>query len=179
MSRFGTGTLNLTAQQSSTSDSNRNNSCSRAVLHKALACTIAYFLTWSWGIATYSIFVAGKEVPLALMYMHSIFQSLQGVYNLLVFMHPNVMAAKKSQGADLSWGKAFAKTFWSSLGFGKSKNQENTQPIGAKKNDPAPIANDSSKSGNQPSRDHCNSPDTAEEEKCEIQAHGCDDLESS
>jgi len=177
MSRFGTGTLDLTAQQSSTSNPNRNTSCSRAVLHKALACTIAYFLTWSWTIAVQMIWWTEKEPPPALHYMMVIFQPLQGFCNFLIFMQPKVMAAKKSHGADLSWGKAFATAFWSSLGFSKSKNKEDK---GAEKNIPVTIATDDSRSRKQQSHDQHRSSNTAEEEKTEIKAHiDCDDLESS
>ena len=195
MSRFGAGTLNPSTQQSPPSNTNRDNSYSRVVLHKALAYTIAYYLTWGWGIAGETMVLAGKEVPLTLSYMWTIFESLQGLYNLLIFMHPKVLAVKKSQGGDLSWGKAFATSFWSGVGFVKSKNKENTQPAGAKKN--APVIDGSrthtavnstptgggssmSRSGNKPSHDHTKSPGTVEEEKHEIQAHvgSGDDLES-
>ena len=63
----------------SSSNSNQEHSNSRGVVHRALAYTIAYFLTWT--IPTITTILGDTEVhiPLALLYLAVIFNPLQGV----------------------------------------------------------------------------------------------------
>ncbi len=54
--------------------------------------------------------------PLGVTYVTSIFGPLQGFFNLLVFMLPKVIAAKKSKRRGekkVTWCEAFKKAFWS------------------------------------------------------------------
>eukprot|EP00956_Cyclotella_meneghiniana_P018752 scaffold31518_cov56-Cyclotella_meneghiniana.AAC.8 len=119
MARYGTGALDTASEQSS-SNQNRDRTYSRAVLNKAIAYSLSYFLTWGWGIGAtiMGLVTSGVEttLPLPYSYLLIIFNQLEGLFNLLIFIHPKVIATKKSHGADnLSWPRAFVTTFWSGL----------------------------------------------------------------
>ena len=63
----------------SSSNSNQEHSNGRGVMHRALAYSIAYFLTWSWYLIIGLLYGAGVPPPLALDYLATIFNPLQGV----------------------------------------------------------------------------------------------------
>ena len=101
-------------KKSSRSNSNQEYTMSRAVFHRALAYSAAYFLTWGWAILSVILKLAGvwnPRAPIVYDYFGNIFNPLQGFFNLLIFMHPNVMRAKRSPGDDISWCRAFAQVF--------------------------------------------------------------------
>eukprot|EP00579_Thalassiosira_antarctica_P017786 CAMPEP_0201945186 /NCGR_PEP_ID=MMETSP0903-20130614/53774_1 /ASSEMBLY_ACC=CAM_ASM_000552 /TAXON_ID=420261 /ORGANISM="Thalassiosira antarctica, Strain CCMP982" /LENGTH=321 /DNA_ID=CAMNT_0048488247 /DNA_START=56 /DNA_END=1018 /DNA_ORIENTATION=- len=74
----------------SSSNSNQEHSNSRGVMHRVLAYSIAYFLTWSWAIIMGILWQAGVPIPLAIIYLSSIFTPLQGLFTLIIFMQPKV-----------------------------------------------------------------------------------------
>jgi len=96
---------------SSRSNSNQNNSTSRVVMIRARAYTAAFFLTWSWFTAIIVLGIAGVSPPVAVWYLYDIFTPLQGFWNLMIFMYPKVMKAKRSQGGNLSWCQATTEAF--------------------------------------------------------------------
>lgn len=124
---------------SPTSSQERNKS--RAVLHRAIAYSIAYFLAWSFVIIHISLILAGIEWPTSLSYLTSIFNPLQGYYNFVIFIYPKVLTAKRSKRDNLTWCQAFAKAFRSRGGDstrnrGQPNNRimqenNNMQPSGA------------------------------------------------
>lgn len=69
-------------EQTSTSNQNQRQSNSRAVMHRALAYSTSYFLTWSWFIIGTFCELAGMEWPTILWYLANIFNPLQGVRRL-------------------------------------------------------------------------------------------------
>ena len=115
MARYGTGALHTSSEQSP-SDQNRDRSYSRAVLNRAIAYSRSYFLTWGWVIGAGIMALLEVEIPLPYLYLWAIFNQLEGLFNLLIFMHPKVLAVKKSSETDnISWPRAFVKTFLSGL----------------------------------------------------------------
>ena len=91
----------------------RHRSRSRAVLYKAFAYAVAGFLTWVFNFVNVGIDAAGMKVPVGLEYWTHIFTPLQGLYNLLIFMYPEVISAKRSKKDNLTWPQAIMKAFWS------------------------------------------------------------------
>jgi len=97
MRRYGAGT--------------QNNSTGRVVMVRARAYTASYLLTWSCYIARVVLRLAGVPTPLAVEYLIAIFTPLQGCWNLMIFMYPKVMKAKRSRGGNLSWCQATTEAF--------------------------------------------------------------------
>jgi len=106
------------------SNSNRNNSTSHVVMIRARAYTIAYFMTWGWLFVQIALEIAGSDVaygkdgkdwttptPAIFVYLITIFIPLQGLWNLLIFMYPKVMKAKRARGGNLSWCEAIIEAF--------------------------------------------------------------------
>jgi len=110
---------------------------SRLVMYKGVAYSCSWLLTW--GLVLIINFVAsiGATPPLPIIYVAYVFLPLQGLFNLTIYMHPKILAAKKSKRENLSWWKAFVKAFWSK-GAGKKKMKGGggrsgpTRRIGAK-----------------------------------------------
>eukprot|EP00956_Cyclotella_meneghiniana_P018776 scaffold31604_cov39-Cyclotella_meneghiniana.AAC.8 len=66
-----------------------------------------------------------ETLPLPYIYLGAIFGPLEGFFNLLICMHPKVLALKKSNGTDnTSWPRAFVKTLWSGV-VGRDSSQNN------------------------------------------------------
>jgi len=94
---------------------NRDSTQSRAVLHRATAYSVSYFLTWIWWIVYMVVKLAGAwptEVPpptwtVAFFYVWNFFNPLQGLWTFLIYLHPKVVSAKKSSGGNTSWFGAF------------------------------------------------------------------------
>lgn len=141
MKRYGERTLNTTQTESARSEvrgsvmlsisrslkrlasslserqSDRGES-GRAILNKAAAYSMSYFLAWMPSIIGFILVMAGipaHEMPLAIMYMINIFNPLEGFFNLLIFVQPKVMAARQAPGADISLLGAFGKVIWKGL----------------------------------------------------------------
>jgi hypothetical protein len=109
---------------------NRTNSNSRAILHKAVAYSLAYLLAWGWAIVSLILTVAGVEISSVMWYFMAIFMPLQGFYNLLIFVHPRVVKIKTSGGSSLSWHRAFVRVLWFGLigtGIKPSAQQKRTK----------------------------------------------------
>jgi len=96
---------------SSHSNSSQNNSTSRVVMVRARAYTVAFLLTWSWFTILLVVEIVGRYPPLALLYLTNFFTPLQGFWNLMIFMYPKVMKAKRSRGGNLSWCQATTEAF--------------------------------------------------------------------
>ena len=87
----------------------------------------------------------GVQIPLPYLYLWTVFFPLEGFFNLLIFMHPKVLAVKKCSGTNnISWPRAFVKTFW--LGLTSRDSSQNNKARAAasdnkkKKNDHAALA---------------------------------------
>ena len=135
MARFGEGSLRQPVDSSRTASSSRSNARSlissirssitsrnnstrntqnsRAVLHKAFAYTMAFFLAWGWPIGSNIMKLAGVKVPIPYLYFSVILQPLAGLYNLYIFIHPKVMAMRSR--SSVSWCKAVGVVVWSGL----------------------------------------------------------------
>jgi len=81
---------------------------SRNVMYKAAAYSCAFFLVWTPSII---VKIVGNW-PIPLEYIHGILNPLQGLFNLLIYMHPRILAAKRSKHKNISWCQAFGKAFW-------------------------------------------------------------------
>ena len=119
ISRFGAGSLDVSAQP----NTNRDNS--RAVLYKAIAYAAAYWLSWGWTVGATIMILAGIEIvdiPLGYLYLWNIFGPLEGFFNLCIFIRPKVVAAKRrgQRGSNISWCRALSRVFWSGLVGGNS-----------------------------------------------------------
>jgi len=98
------------SERTSNTRSNQASSQRRAVLHKAVAYSTSYFLAWSFGVIGVSFSIANVEWPHFVWYMSVILNPLQGLFTLLIFIHPRVMSARTTK--QLSWCQAFAEAFW-------------------------------------------------------------------
>jgi len=92
-------------------DHHPRNKYGPTVVHKAIAYSSAWFITFGFYIIGYVFIFAGKPWPIGMAYLNSILLPLQGVFNLIIFMHPKVVLAKKDK--KLTWCGAFKKAFWS------------------------------------------------------------------
>jgi len=90
--------------------SSSRQSMSRLFVHRAMAYSASFFLTWGWYMAQNVFTVSELPVPLALKYLVAIFNPLQGFFNLLIYVQPKVAQAKR-EGNGISWRGAFAKAF--------------------------------------------------------------------
>ena len=120
LTRYGAGTLSPSAEQSSNTDdresgtslagrlnrvrgaveqalstqSQQERKKSRTILYRALSYSLAYLLTWGFVIVRISVIIAGEEWPTTIWYLASIFNPLQGLYNLLIYyLQPKVLKA--------------------------------------------------------------------------------------
>jgi len=103
---------------------------SRAVLQRALAYTCSFFLTWTFLLIEIIIGAAGAEVPIAILYLVSIFAPLQGSWNLFIFIYPKVIAAK-AKGSDVTWWTAFVSVIF----FARKSPDETQNGRGQKKDE--------------------------------------------
>lgn len=94
---------------------------SRSILYKGVAYSFSLFVTWaSYLPAVFLTYFSAAKMPILLVYVTIIFNPLQGVYNLSIYMQPRVLSAKKSKKDNLSWWQAFVKAFWSKGGEKKT-----------------------------------------------------------
>lgn len=91
-----------------------SSSNSSAVMRRAFAFTISYALTWSFPFMVTCFNIANKEWPLVVWYLYSIFNPLQGFYNLFIFLQPKVSRIKSDGGDDFTWFQAIIEGIWSS-----------------------------------------------------------------
>ena len=132
---------------------------SRIIVHKALAYTIAYFVTYTFPLITSVQYFAGKETSFALSMLSSIFYPLQGFFNFLVFVYPKVTSAKRSK-KNPSWFQAFV-TALKSRGDKRKRRSDLRSPGPKKKNRMAMMMKLRSKK--RPTAERL------EEEKCEVE----------
>lgn len=112
MSRYGESSLEV----SSSSNNTKTKSNSRAILHRAAAYSFSYTMAFVWPIIMNILDLAqvewkGTKPGLILGYLWNIL-SLEGFFNLLIFIHPRVVTAKRNKGSNLSWCGAFASVLW-------------------------------------------------------------------
>lgn len=91
---------------------------SRLILYKGIGYSSVWLLTWGpvsvlHAIKHFAPKTTSKELIIALLYITFTLCPLQGVYNLLIYMHPKILSAKRSTRTSLSWRQAFVKAFWS------------------------------------------------------------------
>merc|ERR1712038_277414 len=154
-----------------TTRSNNARSQSRAVMHKAFGYSFAWFLSHGMAIIYYVVhfivFVAAKKHHLVVLaYIISIFHPLQGLFNLLIFMFPKIVAAKNSRRENLSWRQAFWRALWS-RGNDRKKHALRNSNLRSKRHS----KKKRNANGLVPFEFAMNNPDAPppEEEKCEIQ----------
>ena len=60
---------------------------------------------------------AGVDIPIWYAYLWVTFVPLEGFFNLCIFIHPKVVAAKRrgQRGSDISGCQALDRVFWSGL----------------------------------------------------------------
>jgi len=95
---------------------------SRAVMRRAFAYSLSYFLTWIWSIL-YAILVLAGVLPIKPMpkweigywYVWNFFLPLQGMWTFLIFLYPKVVGKRRSSGGSISWFKAFRIALWSAV----------------------------------------------------------------
>ena len=93
-----------------TSRSNNARCQKRAVLYMAMSYSLTWGLTW---IPIYiDLFILDHEASVVLA---AVFQPLQGLYNLIVYMSPKVRHARNTKRGKLPWCQAIAKA-WMSKG---------------------------------------------------------------
>jgi len=80
MASYGASTLNATQ---TASDQQPDRSNSRIVLHRSIAYSASYFLTWGFFIIGSCFDIANKEWPTPLLYLINTFNPLQGVSRLV------------------------------------------------------------------------------------------------
>jgi len=81
---------------------------SRAVMHRAAAYSMGYFMTWVWTIVYFVVVGAGGDLPKQYFYVMVFFVPLQGLWTLVIYIHPNAGKAKRSADGNISWPRAFA-----------------------------------------------------------------------
>ncbi len=99
---------------------NTMQSQSRVVMYKSFAYTFAWFLSYGLYILQWVFWIARSKLPIAIDYIAFICFPLQGFFNLVIFMHPRVISAKKSTRENLTWCQAISTAFWSK---GKDRNR--------------------------------------------------------
>jgi hypothetical protein len=97
---------------------------SRAVMHKAMAYSFSWLISWIWIILHFFV----RSHNSFILYAGVTFLPLQGVYNLAIFMFPKVIGAKKSKREKLSWRQAFVKAFWSKGGRNNRRTRRCSAP---------------------------------------------------
>ncbi len=92
--------------------SNNVQSRSRAIMHRAIQYSFAWFL--SFGIYLIVVSSGGRYSILG-NYFTSIFVPLQGLFNLCIYMYPKVISARKARHGreKISWCMAISEAFWS------------------------------------------------------------------
>ncbi len=105
--------------------SNKTRSKSRAVMRKAIGYSFAWLLSFgAFLVGTAIDLIGGGGYPLMIGYIVNMFVPLQGLFNLLIFMYPKIMAARKIRRRGekkISWFHAFSRAFWSTGNDRKNK----------------------------------------------------------
>jgi len=98
-------------------------------MHKAFGYSSAWLLSYGVNILSIVIGIATSGNYITLKYITYIFVPLQGFFNLLIYMYPKVIYAKKSRkrgDEDVSWCQAICTAFWSRGNAGKRKGVRGT-----------------------------------------------------
>ena len=102
----------------------------RQVIFKVFAYVCVWLLTWIFYVpaATLLLVFNSSNPPRALLYMLVIFQPLQGLYNLAIYMHPKIPSAKRKSKGDnnVTWWRAFVTAFWSKGSNRKKRGRRNS-----------------------------------------------------
>ena len=83
------------------------------ILNRALAYTLAFFLTFLFPIIISTRTLIGYESGPALSILARMLFPLQGFFNFLVFIHPKVLHAKRRSRENITWFGAFKKAIQS------------------------------------------------------------------
>lgn len=110
-------------------ESNANRSNSRLVLNRAIAYSGSYFLTWSFGMIGTGFSAANVEWPTAIRYLTNIFNPLQGFFNFVIYIFPNVMRAKSRGGDNTTWFQPEAVIESSKILTEFRKHVDNVEPF--------------------------------------------------
>eukprot|EP00979_Chaetoceros_neogracilis_P017690 scaffold10266_cov294-Chaetoceros_neogracile.AAC.10 len=104
VSRLKASWVNLWTSRRATR-SNNTKKQSRAILHKAMAYSLAYMLTYFFAYVTSVQYWAGYQTSSTLRLFVSILCPLQGFFNFLVFIQPKVANIRRKK--KLSWFQSF------------------------------------------------------------------------
>ncbi len=88
---------------------------SRAVMRKAFGYSFAWFLSFGMYIILVVLTLLGIDTTKALYVTH-ICLPLQGLFNLVIYLYPKVINARKKsmrEGENISWCRALSRAFWS------------------------------------------------------------------
>ena len=97
----------------------KKRSNSRLFLYKGVAYSRSWLLSWGlWAIITSLVRATdkGEALPAISFPLISLMHAtlpLQGLFNLTIYMHPKILAARRSKREKISWWKSFVKAFWS------------------------------------------------------------------
>lgn len=133
--------IRFASRRSSVSEGGNSNS--RAVMRRARAYALAFFITWIWFIAYMFMDVSGAWVhglPRPSWqdiydYFWQFFQQYQGFWTLIVFLQPKASTIKASHGVWLI--RAFGIALWSGL-TGKKPSPPKKKPAEKKSKQFAP-----------------------------------------
>ena len=120
--------LRLSATQRKQRVRLRKSTKSRAILQRALAYTLAWFLTYTprFVVMLWSL-IGGTPPSLAFSNATNFLTPLQGFFNFIVFIYPRVLEAKGSSSTDVSWWKALTMALASRKSHG-SKRRRSSLP---------------------------------------------------
>ena len=82
---------------------------SRAILNRASAFSLAFFLTYLFPIIISIRTLSGYTTGHALSILARMFFPLQGFFNFVIFVHPMMVAEKTGAKEPISWLTAFKK----------------------------------------------------------------------
>ncbi len=161
----------LKSSNKSTVRSNDAHSKSRAVMHKAFGYSFFWFLSYGIILIGVILKITTDSFPIAVRYMSAILNPLQGLFNLLIYMHPKIMAARRG-GRNISWCKAFFQALWSRGGNIRKKSVSRSTGVrGDNKENRRLVTKDTLKATKKQVREAKAPIETdyqKEEEKCEI-----------
>ena len=150
----------LSRGRSSVSAASNSDQGSRAVMYKAFAYALAFFITWIWmivymfldiaGAWVHTIYVFLNDVPvpawqLPYDYCWQFLQQYQGFWTLVVFLQPKASRIKNSSGVCLF--RAFGIALWSGL---TGKKPAPHRKRAAEKPPPAPKSSQTASSADIP-----------------------------
>eukprot|EP00553_Chaetoceros_curvisetus_P015070 CAMPEP_0204646878 /NCGR_PEP_ID=MMETSP0718-20130828/5220_1 /ASSEMBLY_ACC=CAM_ASM_000674 /TAXON_ID=230516 /ORGANISM="Chaetoceros curvisetus" /LENGTH=389 /DNA_ID=CAMNT_0051669267 /DNA_START=225 /DNA_END=1394 /DNA_ORIENTATION=+ len=121
--RMRTSVQSIVSRSSAGSSASFNNSRSnsRPVMYKAVAYSSAWLLSYGFWILGMIWKLVDGSWPDVLIYLTNIFIPLQGLFNLIIYILPKVVAAKTSKRDKISWCQAIYRALRSRGNGGKNR----------------------------------------------------------